>query len=176
MSDEIITLVSENNHVIGSIARNKMNFGVDYHRATYILVFTESNKLIVQKRSKNKSFCPNYYGIATGGVVSYEESYQLSAQRELQEELGIAPELLCHGLFYTEGESYRIWGKLYSCQYHESIHGPLTLQESEVESVCLMSIEEVLAKQDSMPFTPDTLEALLHYVEKTITPHPSDPI
>ncbi|TBR44242.1 NUDIX hydrolase YfcD [Marinomonas agarivorans] len=176
MNDEIITLVNEKNDVIGTVARNKMRFGIDYHRATYILVFTEDQKLIVQKRSASKSFCPSYYGIATGGVVAAGESYLLSAQRELEEELGITPPLTCHGLFYTQGESYRIWGKLYSCHYNEAEHGPLTLQSSEVESVSSMSIDDILTQQHSKPFTPDTLDALCHYVEKRIHPKPNDPI
>lgn len=176
MHDEIITLVDKHNQVIGSIARNEMKFGVDYHRATYILVFTEEHQLIVQKRSSTKSFCPDYYGVAAGGVVAKGESYLLSAQRELEEEMGISPDLTCHGLFYTEGESYRIWGKLYSCTYDESVHGPLTLQESEVASVSIMSINEILEQQKTTPFTPDTLDALKHYVEKTISPHPDDPL
>lgn len=175
MTDEIITLVNKNNDVIGSIPRNEMAFGVAYHRATYILVFTQDNQLIVQKRSQDKSFCPNYYGIATGGVVSQGESYLLSAQRELKEELGISPDLTCHGVFYTEGDSYRIWGKIYSCHYNEQSHGPLRLQESEVESVCTMSIEEILQQQNTIKFTPDTLDALHHYVEKRVTPNTNDP-
>ena len=176
MTDEIIILVNKENDVIGSVSRKKMEFGTAYHRATYILVFTQDNKLIVQKRSPYKSFCPSYYGVATGGIVAEGESYILSAQRELKEELGISPELTCHGVFYTEGDSYRIWGKLYSCHYNEKVHGPLTLQESEVESVCIMSIEDIIQQQKTMKFTPDTLDSLMHYVERRITPNPDDPL
>lgn len=175
MQDEIITLVDKHNKIIGSVARNKMQFGLDYHRATYIFVFTPDDKLIVQKRSPHKSFCPNYYGVATGGVVAAGESYLLSAQRELQEELGISPPLTCHGLFYTEGDSYRIWGKIYSCHYNETEHGPLYLQSSEVESVSYMSVAEILATKNSLSFTPDTLDALMHLIEDRLQIADNDP-
>lgn len=176
MQDEIITLVNKDNEVIGTVPRKQMKFGVDYHRATYILVFTPEQKLVVQKRSATKGFCPSYLGVATGGVVSAGESYLLSAQRELYEELGVELELTCHGLFYTEGESYRIWGKIYSCLYDEKQHGPLTLQASEVESVSLMSVEEILEQQDKLDITPDTLDALIHYLEEKVSPQPEDPL
>jgi len=176
MVDEIITLVDKHNTVIGSAPRQKINFGIDYHRATYILVFTQDNHLIVQKRSKSKSFCPSYYGIATGGIVAKGESYLLSAQRELEEELGIHLELSCHGAFLTEGDNFRIWGKLYSCYYDEALHGPLVLQASEVESVHIMSTEHILQQMNTVSFTPDTVDAFMHYVEKSISVHPNDPL
>lgn len=166
MQDEIITLVDKNNQIIGATPRSKMRFGVDFHRATYILVFDKNQHLLVQKRTLNKSFCPGYYGIATGGVVASGESYIESAHRELQEELGFDAELADHGLFYTEGNSFRIWGNLYSCHYDESLHGPLRLQADEVASIHTMSMADIMDNPNQLLFTPDTLDALKHYVNK----------
>lgn len=176
MSDEIITLVDKKNQVIGEVDRSKMRFGLDFHRATYILVFTTSGQLIVQKRTLNKSFCPGWYGITTGGVVASGESYLLCAQRELHEELGINLELTCHGLFYTEGEGFKIWGKIYSCLYDETQHGPLIPQPSEVASLHFMAIEDILANRDKQLFTKDSLDALKHYVNKLTQDSSTDPL
>lgn len=175
MADEIITLVDQHNTIIGSVARRKMKFGIDYHRATYILVFTPDNHLIVQKRSATKSFCPSFYGITTGGIVAEGESYLISAQRELKEELGIDLELTSHGIFLTEGKEFRIWGKLFSCHYDEKLHGPLTLQASEVASTHIMSIESIQQQLSDTPFTPDSVDAFKHYVNQSITTAPDDP-
>jgi len=176
MSEEIMTLVDEKNQIIGEVLRSKMRFGIDFHRATYILVFTTSGQLIVQKRTLNKSFCPGWYGVTTGGVVATGESYQLCAQREIAEELGISPELNCHGVFYTEGEGFKIWGKIYSCIYDESLHGPLTPQPSEVASLHFMNIEDIVKNADNLPFTQDSLDALEHYVHDRIKSHTTDPL
>lgn len=175
MSDEIISLIDKENNLIGSIKRSQMRFGVDYHRATYIFVFTPDNKLIIQKRTLNKQFCPGYYGIATGGVVAHGESYEISAQRELHEELGLDLSLVNCGLFYTEGESYRIWGKVFTCIYNPKLDGEIKMQEDEVAAIEYLSIDDILANKQGLNFTPDTLDALHHYVENRLNIQPSDP-
>jgi len=153
-----------------------MDFGADYHRVTYILVFNKSGNLLVQKRTDNKAFCPGYFGVTTGGVVSKGETYIDSAHRELEEELGFDAELENHGLFFTEGEGYRIWGKIYSCHYDESIHGKLVLQPKEVASVHEMSIEEIQKNPNDLLFTQDSLDALRHYTNKLTKPEKNDPL
>jgi len=176
MPDEIITVVDEHNRVIGDVKRDVMRFGLDFHRATYILVFTPSGELVVQKRALDKPFCPGWYGITTGGVVASGESYLLCAQRELFEELGITSELRCHGVFYTEGEGFKIWGKLYSCQYDEAIHGPLIPQPSEVASLHLMNIDDILQNSEKRLFTKDSMDALINYVNKLTQDSITDPL
>ncbi|KJZ13324.1 MAG: NUDIX hydrolase [Marinomonas sp.] len=175
MSEEIISLIDKDNNLIGSVARKEMRFGIDYHRATYILVFNKKKELIIQKRTLNKQFCPGYYGIATGGVVAHGESYHLSAQRELKEELGLDLTLTNHGLFFTEGESYRIWGKVFSCIYDPEQDGKITMQADEVAAIKEISIEDILMNKKCLNFTPDTLDALHHYVENRLILQPSDP-
>ncbi|MBJ7556141.1 NUDIX hydrolase [Marinomonas spartinae] len=174
-TDEIITLVDKNNTVIGEVARRLMKFGEDYHRVTYILVFNTKGNLLIQKRTDNKAFCPGFYGVATGGVVETGESYIESAHRELKEEMGFDADLTSHGIFYTEGTGFKIWGKIYSCCYDESIHGPLVLQAKEVASVHEMSVDEVLNNHKQLPFTPDSLDALYHYANQLTAPSSSDP-
>lgn len=174
-TDEIITLVDKHNTVIGEIPRRLMKFGEDYHRVTYILVFNKNGHLIVQKRTDNKAFCPGYYGVSTGGVVDSGESYIDSAHRELEEELGIDLPLTSQGIFFTEGESFRIWGKIYTCCYDEKRDGELKLQAKEVASIHEMRINNILENPDNLLFTPDSLDALRHYANKLTQPLPSDP-
>lgn len=166
MTNEVIILVDKDNYVIGHSPRSKVRFGVDYHRATYILVFNTEGQLIIQKRTLNKAFCPGWYGITTGGVVSIGEEYLESAHRELKEELGFDAPLKEHGAFYTEGERFKIWGELYSCVYDETSHGPLNLQPNEVSSVHTMSIDDILTNANQLLFTPDSIDALMHYVNQ----------
>lgn len=170
MSDieEIITLVDRENRVIGDTPRNQMNFQNDIHRVTFILVFTQENTLLVQKRTDTKAFCPGYYGITTGGVVAKDESYDLCAERELEEELGLSLPLTPEGLFFTEGSGFRIWGKVYTCQYQPERDGPLTLQEKEVAEVREMSIDQILENTENWLFTPDSYDALRHFLEKRL--------
>lgn len=175
MSDEIICLINKDNQLIGSVPRKDMRFGIDYHRATYIFVFNQNNELIIQQRTLNKEFCPGYYGLATGGVVAHGESYYVSAQRELKEELGLDLTLHNQGLFYTEGESYRIWGKVFTCTYNPTQDGDIQMQADEVAAIEELSIDDILINKNDLNFTPDTLDALHHYVENRLTLLPTDP-
>lgn len=174
--DEIIILVDQNNTIIGDIPRQLMNFSKDYHRVTYILVFNHAGNLLVQKRTDTKAFCPSYYGVTTGGVVEKGESYIDSAHRELQEELGFDAPLSDHGVFCTEGEGYRIWGKVYSCQYDPSLHGELILQPKEVASIHEMSIDSILNNTDELLFTPDSVDALKHFINPQTSAQANDPL
>lgn len=174
-SDEIITLVNRNNQVIGDIPRRQMNFKDDIHRVTFILVFTGPETLLLQKRTENKAFCPGYYGVTTGGVVAAGESYDLCAQRELEEELGLTLPLTAQGLFFTEGEGFRIWGKVYTCHYNGSLDGPLALQEKEVAEVLEMQIQDIINNPENLPFTPDSYDALLHYINNTLQTYDNVP-
>lgn len=172
---EVIILVDENNQIIGDIERHKMNFDRDFHRVTYILVFNKKRELLVQKRAIDKAFCPGFYGITTGGVVDKGESYLTAAQRELKEELGIVAPLQPQGVFKTEGKGFRIWGKIFTCEYDETQHGDIKIEKNELSSIHPMSQEYILQHQTDFDFTPDSLDALKHYVYKLTEPRFSDP-
>lgn len=175
-NDEVIILVDKYNKIIGDVPRRLMNFGKDYHRVTYILVFNHAGNLIIQKRTNNKAFCPGYYGITTGGVVEKDESYIDSAHRELQEELGFDAPLESQGVFLTEGEGFKIWGKVFTCYYDPLVQGEITLQTKEVASIHEMNITSILQNPHNLSFTPDSLDALHHYINQLTQADSDDPL
>jgi isopentenyldiphosphate isomerase len=131
------------------------------HRATYILVFNSKGELFVQKRTTSKDIYPGYYDIAAGGVVLAGESYDESASRELEEELGIKDtELTSHFPFCHEDGSNIVWGRVYSCIYD----GEMSLQEEEIENGFYMTPDKVIALSEKEPFTPDGLYVLKRYL------------
>ncbi len=162
-SEEIITIVDENNNETGNAARSEMREKNLIHRATYILVFNSMGDLFVQKRTETKDIYPGHYEIAAGGVVLAGESYEISARRELQEELGIDGIQLTNLFdnFYDDG-SNRVWGRIFSCVYD----GPMELQAEEVESGEFMPLEAILAMMNDKPFCPDGIDILLKMLGK----------
>lgn len=159
--DEIVQIVDLDNNETGTAARHEMRAKGLPHRATYILVFNNNGELFVQKRTMTKDIYPGYYDIATGGVVLAGESYDESARRELEEELGIRDtELSAHFTFLYEDGTNKVWGRVYSCTYD----GPLTLQAEEVESGFFMVPQAVLALSKKEPFTPDGIYVLKRYL------------
>ena len=157
MPDEIVALVDEQNRVIGSAPRSRMRAERLLHRATYVFVFHPAGELYVQKRTLTKDVYPGYRDPCAGGVVLAGESYEESARRELAEELGIrAVALATHGDFLFEDAESRVWGRIFSCAWGGALH----LQASEVASVELMPVAQILREGAAGGFTPDGLVAL----------------
>jgi len=162
-ANEIVAIVDAQNNVVGSAPRWEMRANRLIHRSTYILVFNPEGALYVQKRTMSKDVFPGYYDPATGGVVLAEESYEESAKRELEEEMGIRDVPLTRLFdFYFADERTQVWGGAFSCVYD----GPLTLQAEEVESVSLMTGDEIFRRAKTEQFTPDGLYVVRRYDEE----------
>ncbi len=139
-ANEIVAIVDEHNHVIGSAPQREMRARRLPHRSTYIFVFNSQGELFVQKRTMTKDIYPGYYDPCTGGVVLHGESYELSAIRELEEEVGIRDvSLTWHFNVYFENDHVRVWGGVFSCVYD----GAMVLQAEEVESGEFLPIETI---------------------------------
>jgi isopentenyldiphosphate isomerase len=150
--EEIVQIVDRDNRVTEVLPRHRMRSQGLIHRASYILVFNQQEELFVQKRTTTKDIYPGYWDVAAGGVVLAGESYELSASRELAEELGVSGTPLAP-LFdhYFEDAGNRVWGRIFRCT-HE---GPFTLQPEEVESGLFMTVPQILQRSLREPFTPD---------------------
>ncbi len=151
-AEEIVAIVDEENQVIGAVTRKIMRQQGLIHRASYILVFNTQGELFIQKRSQDKDIYPGYWDLAAGGVVLEGESYEESAKRELNEELGISGVKL-RPLFdqYFADESNRVWGRIFAC----TSNGPFTLQVEEIDYGRFISLEEIEALNQREPVTPD---------------------
>ena len=165
-ADEIVAIVDARNTVIGAAPRWEMRARNLLHRSTYILVFNSQGQIYVQKRTMSKDVFPGYYDPATGGVVLAGESYEQGAVRELEEEMGIRHVPLTQLFdFYFAAQRTRVWGGVFSCVYD----GPLTLQEEEVESVSLMTLDAISRRGQVELFTPDGLYVVQRYRENLMT-------
>jgi len=161
--DEFVQIVDRHNNETGSAPRHEMRARGLVHRATYILVFNSKGRIFVHKRTMNKDVYPGYYDVAAGGVVLDGESYDESARRELEEELGIRDtDLTPHFTFFYEDGTNQVWGRVYSCTHD----GKLTLQAEEIESGFFAPPEDVLALGGKEPFTPDGLYVLKRYLRE----------
>ncbi len=161
MSEEWVDWVDEQDQVLQAVPRSQMRRELLRHRATYIVVENSQQQIYVQRRTLSKDYCPGMLDACCGGVVQAGESYDLSAVRELEEEMGISGvSLTPWGTFYTEDHKGKVWGGIYSCRYE----GALRLQVEEVVYVELMMVEEILSRQQE--FTADSIVALRHWLER----------
>ncbi len=162
LSEEIVTVIDLADSVIDARPRKEVKKHGYTYRVTYILVFNSLGEVLVQKRTNTKDWCPGRFDLAAGGIIQFDESYELSAQRELKEELGIEPPLTSHfDLFYDDlvaPVKNRNWGRVFSC-VHE---GPFVLQRDEVASVEFMTVSDALSLDIEL-VTPDTRQVLIAY-------------
>src|SRR5260370_18550514 len=105
---ERVQIVDAENRPTGSVTRREMRAKGLIHRSTYILVFNSKDEIFVQKRTLTKDVYPGYWDPCTGGVVLENESYEDGALRELEEEIGVAGELL-DSIFAFYFEGGRLW-------------------------------------------------------------------
>lgn len=156
-SNEIVQIVDRENRETGVTTRAEMRKNNLIHRATYILVFNQRGQLFIQKRTMTKDVFPGLWDIAAGGVVQAGESYDLSAKRELKEELGVEVENLQHRFdYYYDTEKNKVWGRVYTC----TNEGPFILQAEEIDEGMFLSVEEIFTLHQTSPATPDGMEIL----------------
>ena len=155
--EEIVQIVNLENKEIDAVPRRVMREQGLIHRACYILVFNKDGQLFLQKRTDTKDLYPSCWDIAAGGVVLAGESYELSAERELEEELGVSVKEFTH-LFdqYFEKDENRVWGRIFSCVHN----GPFVLQKEEVADGFFMDIVSIFALSEKESFTPDGIDIL----------------
>ena len=163
-AQEIVQIVDKNNIEIGQCTRAEMRCQKLIHRATYIFVQSSTGDLFIQKRTLTKDIYPGYWDVAAGGVVLAGESYDLSAHRELAEELGVVDcPLTDHGDHYYETDANKVWGRIYTCVHD----GPFVLQKEEVEEGRFVAPHEIF-QQQTIRFTPDGLEILARLIQKGV--------
>ena len=151
---EIITIVDRDNRVTGTAARWIMRRDNLIHRASYILVFNDFAEVFIQKRSMSKDIYPGFWDLAAGGVVHANESYEESAIRELEEELGIADiPLKYHFDYFFDDTANKVWGGIFTCRHQ----GPFRLQEEEIDEGRFVAVDDIADIAASEPFTPDSL-------------------
>ncbi len=160
---EQVAIVDGSDVLIRPASRREMRDTGLLHRVTYILVFSSSGQLLVQTRTKTKDWYPGIYDFAAGGVLQYDESYDLSASRELAEELGVEAELQYQFKMYFEDRAgdpvTKSWGQVYSCV----CDGPFSLQPEEVAAAEFMDVDKALAISPDR-VTPDSRLALHNYL------------
>ncbi len=87
--DELLDLVDENDHAIGTVAKDAANHDPSLiHREAGILIYDDHNRLLLQQRSHLNNHEPGMWMVAAAGHVTKGEEPEAAAHRELQEELG----------------------------------------------------------------------------------------
>lgn len=169
--DELFDLVDLDDRVIGTVRRGDAHRNPALvHRSVQVLVFSSDGRLLLQRRSQRKDLFPGYYCASASGHVAAGEDYESTAERELEEELGIAASLslLEKVLVRTEPET-EITEIFATCN-----DGPYIFHPTETDGGILLSIDQVrLGRSDGTLAMTPALRAALDALERQLA-LPSD--
>ena len=152
--DELVEIVDDDDRVLEVVPRRVLRERHALHRCTYVFVLDPEGRLYVHRRTETKDIYPGFYDVVAGGVNAAGESYDQSAARELQEELGITAEPRYRFTQRYDGPSGRCFGGVYDVEWD----GPIVWQPEEVvwgSFLELDRVDELIARE---PFCPDGLE------------------
>jgi 16S rRNA (adenine1518-N6/adenine1519-N6)-dimethyltransferase len=126
---ERFPVVDDEDRVIGEAPRGEVHGNNLRHRAVHLFIFNRRGELFLQKRSAWKDRHPLLWDSSAAGHVEAGESYDETARRELEEELGVAAELtrvLKLPASERTGQEF-IW------LYRGEHDGPFRLASAEIE-------------------------------------------
>lgn len=88
--NEIFDVVDEDDNVIGKTTRSEANKNKNLiHRSIGVAVFNKKGEMFLQQRSATKDTDPGKWTISCSGHVNSGDSYENTAKREMEEELGL---------------------------------------------------------------------------------------
>ncbi|GAB7034512.1 NUDIX domain-containing protein [Streptomyces sp. NPDC021749] len=156
-ADEVLDIVDENDQVVGQAPRGESYARRMRTRAAFVLVRDAEDRIFVHRRTPEKLVFPAHYDMFVGGVVGAGESYDQAALREAEEELGVRglpqPEPLFKFLYETAEHTW------WSAVYQVRCTLPVTPQEAEIDWYAFLTDEELIARLDVWPWTPDGMAA-----------------
>jgi isopentenyldiphosphate isomerase len=156
--DEMVEEVDALGNVLRLVTRREMRAGALWHRAVFIAVRSTAGDLLVHRRAETKDVWPGWWDVAVGGVVSPGESWEVAAQRELSEELGVSGvELQPLGTgAYRDGAV-----KLVAACFHAVCDGPFAFSDGEITETQWVAAGDLRARIGQDSFLPDSLALIL---------------
>lgn len=166
---ELFVVVDEDDKIIGHRTRYDCHHDKSLiHRAVNVVVYDNSGRILLQKRSMTKDTSPGKWTISATGHVSRDESYEQTAARELEEELGVK---LAITFAYKFLQLYTRESEM-EAVFHAKSNGPFSPNPQEVDEVKFFAKEELsrLFQAKAIQLTELAQEILKREKFLTLTP------
>lgn len=146
-SEELFDVVDENNRVIEVRTRSEVHRLKLRHRAAHIFLFRSDGRLLIHLRTATKEEFPSVWTSSASGHVSSGEGYAESAQRELQEELGIAAPLKFVVRVDACPETSNEFTELFVAESDSALH----IDPLEIAATKWLTITQLCSQLESAP-------------------------
>ncbi len=147
--DELIDILDEQGNYTGKTAmKSKAHQLGLFHPTTHVWCYSQRGMVLLQQRGAHKSTYPLKWDVSVAGHLGAGESPELGALREVQEEIGVAIEMLGLekiGVFQIEKKhSKRMWDREFTHTFLYRMDSDIMLvpQVSEVEALEWVSLKD----------------------------------
>ena len=128
--EEQFQVVDDKDVAVGAAPRSQVHANNLLHRAVHILIFNPKGEVFLQFRSRWKDRHPRKWDSSAAGHVSAGETYDETAGREVQEELGIQATLEKIAKLPASERT----GFEFICLYRGTHDGAMNLNRAEIEA------------------------------------------
>jgi isopentenyldiphosphate isomerase len=153
MQQETIEIVHEHSNEPTGVVLSRQEVIQNQHwaRSTNVFVLNKHGDVLCHQRSLNKERYPGVWSTHFGGHVSHGETYEINAQKELEEEIGLSlDEKLIIPWRTTRINVSRLWVREFMTVYNGNLED-LKLQTEEIQQVKWFSPVEILNQYKENP-------------------------
>jgi isopentenyldiphosphate isomerase len=141
MHEEMLEIVNSEGTAIGLKLRSEIHGNPSLlHKVVHILVFNDSDELLLQKRSMSKDVAPGKWDTSVGGHFAPGEDSLAAALREMEEELGVVSdnyEYLYSYLYTNNYESEMVF--TLRCLHN----GPFSFNKEEIDEIAFWDMDKI---------------------------------
>ena len=146
----------------------------EYHLAVDAWIINDRNQFLIQKRSLYKKYWPGFWAESAGGAaIKGEDSFQ-ACSREIEEELGIVPNINNVELSFSFTRHGNSIVDVYLIRQNLDLTD-LILQAEEVEDVRWASFAEIKELLSAGKFVPTVMDGLYAILDNHIIVHQEKP-
>lgn len=136
---ELLIVVDEDDNILDYLPRKTVHEQKLLHRTISISVFNDQGQILLQKRSNKKDNNPGKRANAAGGHVNKGKEYEETAHNEIQEELGVNPDLILVKKIRINDPVHTTMTSIYKTHSN----GPFKFNTEEIDEIKFYSQEQL---------------------------------
>ena len=176
MADELIDIYDENNKPLNvQKMKSEAHKNGLWHRSVHVWIYNNNSEILLQLRDKDKDIFPNVWDVSVGGHIGASEQNEITAVREVFEELGLRiaeSDLELYSVDKISGNCNGLQNNefifVYTLQFNGDING-LKIQKEEVQEIKFLSTNFIRKDLSDHPekYTPgkEYWNEMIEYIE-----------